>query len=133
TTGATRRLQPRTPGPSATEPSGRAGSGSGRARRLTAAFVVLAILVVPVAIGGYIASQSVYFVGTDDDGFVTMYRGLPWELPAGLELYSVNYVSGVRADAVPDLRRRRLLDHSLRSRDDAADLVRELERGRLAS
>jgi protein phosphatase len=95
--------------------------------------VVLAIIVVPVGIGGYLASQAVYFIGTDDDGFVTMYRGLPWELPAGIELYSVNYVSGVRADTVPERRRQRLLDHTLRSRDDAADLVRELERGRLAS
>ncbi len=62
-----------------------------------------------------------------------MYRGLPYELPAGLDLYSINYVSGVPVEEVPQERRRTLLDHQLRSRDDAADLVRELELGRLTA
>jgi hypothetical protein len=39
----------------------------------------------------------------------------------------------VRVDTVPVTRRKRLIDHTLRSHDDAADLVRELERGRVAS
>jgi protein phosphatase len=62
-----------------------------------------------------------------------MYRGLPYTLPADLDLYSPNYVSGVPLDSLPPARRRRLVDHTLRSHDDAADLVRELERGRVAS
>ena len=49
----------------------------------------------PLGLGGYIANQAVYFVGTDEDGFVTMYRGLPYTLPAGIDLFSENYVSGV--------------------------------------
>ncbi len=40
---------------------------------------------VPIVFGGWIASQSVYFVGTDDEGFVTLYRGMPYELPGGVE------------------------------------------------
>ncbi len=87
----------------------------------------------PLGLGAYIANQAVYFIGTDDDGFVTMYRGLPYELPAGIDLFSANYVSGVPLESVPPARRKRLIDHTLRSHDDAADLVRELERGRLAS
>ena len=129
----TRRLQPRAPSappPEAgQEPSGR----SRRARRVLTVLVVCALILVPLGIGGYLATQAVYFIGTDDDGFVTLYRGLPYELPAGLDLYSVNYVSGTRASSVPDRRRERLLDHTLRSRDDAADLLRQLERGRLGS
>jgi hypothetical protein len=35
------------------------------------------------------------------------------------------------ARAIPDRRRTRVLDHEWRSRDDAVDLVRALERGRL--
>ena len=97
------------------------------------ALVVCALFLVPLGIGGYLATQAVYFIGTDDDGFVTLYRGLPYDLPAGVDLYSVNYVSGIRASSVPDRRRERLLDHTLRSRDDAADLLRQLERGRLQS
>ena len=49
---------------------------------------------------------------------VTVYRGLPYDLPAGIHLYETYYVSGVPAAA--DRRRSsdRLLDHRLRSRDD---------------
>ena len=94
---------------------------------------LFALIVVPLGLGAYIANQAVYFVGTDEDGFVTMYRGLPYELPAGLDLYSPTYVSAVRVDTVPATRRKRLIDHTLRSHDDAADLMRELERGRVAS
>ncbi len=45
----------------------------------------------------YLASQTVYFVGSDADGFVSIYRGVPYELPAGLSLYHRDYVSGVSA------------------------------------
>ena len=86
-----RRLQPIAPG----EPGG-GPPGARRGTRLGALFAVIALLVVPLGLGAYIATQAVYFVGTDDDGFVTMYRGLPYELPAGIELYSDNYVSGVQ-------------------------------------
>ena len=126
---APRRLQP-TPPPA---PDGGRSGDKRRGRRFGAAFAVLALIVVPLGLGGYIANQAVYFVGTDDDGFVTMYRGLPYELPAGLDLYSPTYVSAVRLDSLPAARRKRLIDHTLRSHDDAADLVRELERGRVAS
>jgi len=34
-------------------------------------------------------------------------------------------------DAIPHSRRSRVLDHELRGRGDAVDLVRQLERGRL--
>ena len=33
-------------------------------------------------------------------GFVTVYRGMPYDLPAGLHLYGVNYESGVPADSL---------------------------------
>jgi protein phosphatase len=126
-TTATRRLEPRDPAPAP------ARRRRGRLRRLAGPLVLMAVLVVPVFVGGYIASQAVYFIGTDEDGYVTMYRGLPYDLPAGLDLYTVNYVSGVRADTLSARRRTDLLDHKLRSRDDAADLVRRLERGQVAS
>jgi len=91
------------------------------------------VILVVVGIGAYLASQSVYFVGTTPDGFVAVYRGVPYDLPAGVELYSENYVSGVPVSEVPAVRRATLLDHQLRSHDDAADLVRELEEGRLTA
>jgi protein phosphatase len=48
-----------------------------------------------------------------------------------VKLYSEQYTSGVPANAIPRRRRHRVLDHELRSRNDAVDLVRQLERGQL--
>nr|MDQ5807757.1 hypothetical protein [Actinomycetota bacterium] len=79
------------------------------------------------------ALRAVYFIGSDDQGYVTVYRGVPWELPLGVDLYQTNYTSGVHRDLVPEPRQEALLDHSLRSRDDAYEVVGELERGRIES
>jgi protein phosphatase len=62
---------------------------------------------------------------------VTIYRGVPFSLPAGLALYSSDYVSGVGASTLTAERRHTLLDHSLRSEKDAASLIRSLELGQL--
>jgi protein phosphatase len=101
-----------------------------RGRRFVGAFV--ALLLVAAVIGGlYALSRQVYFIGTNDAGLVTVYRGLPYELPLGINLYQENYASGMPARAIPIARRKRVLDHQWRSRSDAVDLVRALERGRL--
>jgi serine/threonine protein phosphatase PrpC len=94
------------------------------------------ILVTLVVLGGiglalYVGARQVYFLGTDDSGLVTLYRGLPYELPLGLQLYAREYTSSVPARTVPRARRQRLLDHEWRSRGDAKDLVRQLEEGTL--
>jgi protein phosphatase len=102
-------------------------------RRALFVLAVIAVIAAPVLIGGYFASQSVYFLGVGDDGFVTLYRGLPYDLPAGVELYSENYVSGVSYASLAPRVRRTVTDHTLRSHDDATDLVRQLELGKLAS
>ena len=127
-TQTSRRLQPTAPA------SPQAGPSSGRrGRRLAKVFAILALIALPLGFGAYSANQAVFFVGTNDDGFVTLYRGLPYSLPAGIDLYKVNYVSSVPLETVPAARRQRLVDHTLRSHDDASDLVRELELGRIAS
>jgi PPM family protein phosphatase len=93
--------------------------------------ILVLFLVACVILGAYYASQTVYFVGASNDGFVSVYRGLPYELPAGVKLYSVNYESGVPADELTGVQRRTLADHKLRSRNDARDLVRQIETGEL--
>jgi PPM family protein phosphatase len=93
--------------------------------------VVLAV-VTGVVVGLYALSRQVYFIGTNDAGLVTLYRGVPYELPFGLELYQEEYASGVPARAIPDRRRGRVLDHEWRGREDAVDLLRALERGQLS-
>jgi protein phosphatase len=103
-----------------------------RGRRLVG--VAVTLLLLAAVLGGlYALSRQVYFIGTNDAGLVTVYRGLPYELPLGINLYEQDYASGMPARAIPDRRRARVLDHEWRSRDDAVDLVRELERGRLDS
>jgi serine/threonine protein phosphatase PrpC len=94
--------------------------------------ILVLFLVACVLLGGYYASQTVYFVGASNDGFVTVYRGLPYDLPAGVDLYSVNYESGVPVDELTGAQRHTIAAHKLRSKNDAQDLVRQLETGELA-
>jgi PPM family protein phosphatase len=94
---------------------------------------VAVLVVIGALLGGlYALSRQVYFLGTDDAGLVTLYRGVPYELPFGLELYQEEYASGVPARAIPGRRRERVLDHEWRGREDAVDLLRALERGQLS-
>ena len=58
---------------------------------------------------------------------MTLYRGLPYDLPLGIELYSEVYSIPVQAGSVPEDRRDSLTDHDLRSRDDAVTLLDDLE------
>jgi serine/threonine protein phosphatase PrpC len=99
--------------------------------RLVATVGVVVLIVGALAAGAYAAARQVYFVGTDDAGLVTVYRGLPYDLPLGVDLYSAQYRSGVPAASIPVARRDRVLDHEWRSESDADDLVRQLETGAL--
>jgi protein phosphatase len=102
-----------------------------RVRRLAGPLVGLGILAV-ILIGAFVAIQSVYFVGTDNRGFITVFRGLPFDLPGPVHLYSTEFVSGVSATSLTPSRRHELLDHSLRSRNDAVDLIRSVELGQVS-
>jgi PPM family protein phosphatase len=114
--------------PAAPRPQRRRG-----ARLKTAAKVLLALAILAgIGAGLYALSRQVYFIGTNDAGLVTLYRGVPYELPFGVDLYEQEYASGVPARAIPDNRRRRVLDHEWRGREDAEDLLRALERGQLS-
>jgi PPM family protein phosphatase len=102
-----------------------------RRGRLVLRAVLGLLLVAAVAGGLYALSRQVYFIGTNDAGLVTVYRGIPYALPLGIDLYQEDYASGMPARAIPTRRRGRVLDHEWRSREDAVDLVRALERGQL--
>ena len=103
-----------------------------RRRRIPGSLIAVVIVLLIVVAGFWTASRAVYFVGVDDtSGIVTIYRGIPYELPFGINLYSRDYASGVRIEQVPATRRQTFTEHKLRSRDDAKNLVIELERGRL--
>jgi PPM family protein phosphatase len=141
-----RQRAPRTPGSRSS--GARAGAAPGSSSRVTTGVatmsrrrrarwvtptITIVVLLALIVAGGWLATQSVYFIGTNNEGLVTVFRGLPYELPAGIHLYSTSFVSGVASGQLDSQRRRSLLDHKLRSHDDAADLVRRLELGELAS
>ncbi|TML26312.1 MAG: Stp1/IreP family PP2C-type Ser/Thr phosphatase [Actinobacteria bacterium] len=103
-----------------------------RIRGLVPTLIVVAILGA-LAAGAWVATRAVYFVGTTHDGFVAVYRGLPWNGPFGVHLYESFYVSAVPVSEVPTGRRHKLLDHQLRSQGDASDLVRKIEQGQVGA
>jgi PPM family protein phosphatase len=103
-----------------------------RRRRGWGALIVTLLLLLPVIGGGYIASQAVYFLGVASNGSVTVFQGLPYDLPFGLHLYSrYGSPSGVTFDQIPAARRETFTDHKLRSLDDSENLLNALEEGKL--
>ncbi len=97
-----------------------------------AALVTILILVFVIGGGGYLASRQLFFIGTNSQGIVTIYRGLPYNLPFGIKLYESFYTSGVPAQFVPAARRSQLLNHQLRSQNNAISVVQAAELGQLA-
>jgi serine/threonine protein phosphatase PrpC len=114
-----------------------AGAGPPRRRRglrySKPAAALLAVLIVLFLFGGggWLATRQLYFLGTDSRGFVTVYRGLPYNLIAGVRLYETYYESGVPASALAPAERSRVLNHSLRSQSNAQNLVNDLELGKV--
>jgi protein phosphatase len=105
----------------------------GRLRRALGPLAVAAIIAVPVLGGAYIATQAVYFLGATPDGSVAVFKGLPYRLPLGINLYTTEYVTGLTVDQMPAGRSDLIVDHKLRSHDDARDLVRQMETGALGT
>jgi PPM family protein phosphatase len=86
------------------------------------------LLLVAVLLAGTIfGARQIYFLGTDEGGRVALYRGLPYDLPLGVELYSEVYSSPTQVTSLPEDRRDEVTDHELRGRDDAESLIADLE------
>lgn len=93
--------------------------------------VLVAMVLGAIGVGFWMGSKQFYFVGTDERGLVALYQGLPYELPFGIELWEEEYSTAVPASLIPERRRESVLDHSLRSKGDAVDLIKQIERGEL--
>ena len=90
--------------------------------------VALIAAAVAIVLGGMVLLvRQVYFLGTDEDGRVALYRGLPYELPFGVNLYSEQYSIGVQAAGLSPERQEVVTEHELRSEDDATDIVNDIE------
>jgi protein phosphatase len=101
----------------------------GRLGKAVAALIAVVAVLFLVGGGGYLASRQLYFLGTNGQGIVTVYRGFPYVLPFGVPMYETFYVSGVPASAIPKDRRATLLNHDMRSQRSATNLINSIERG----
>jgi protein phosphatase len=101
-----------------------------RKARWVAGIIATFLTVFILALSGWVATRVTYFIGTQD-GFVAIYQGAPYDLPLGVKLYKPIYRSGVPVDEIDPARQKTLLNHKLRSGDDAQNLIKVVERDEL--
>ena len=99
-----------------------------RGLRTAAKVLALLVLVGALAFGAWYGNRQIWFLGTDDAGRVSLYRGLPYELPFGIKLYDERYASPIQTDSLPVKRRDAVIGHDLRSRGDAASLIEDIQK-----
>jgi serine/threonine protein phosphatase PrpC len=98
--------------------------------KLMAALASLLVVLLLVGGGGYLATRQLYFIGTNADGLVTLYNGLPYDF-LGVPFWEQSYVSGLPASLIPAKQRAQLLNHDVRSQNHAIALIRAAELGDL--
>jgi serine/threonine protein phosphatase PrpC len=111
--------------------SGGRGRGESRRFKVVAALISASIVLFLFGGGGYLATRQLFFIGTNADGIVTLYRGLPYDFI--VPFYEETYTSGLPASLVPADRRATLLNHDLRSQNAAIAVIRAAELGRLTT
>ena len=97
-----------------------------RGRTFLKAFLAL-LIVAGICAAAFFGARQVYFLGGNDEGNVALFRGLPYDLPAGIELYSEVGSSQVQVAALPEADQKTVTDHELRSEDDARSLIDSIE------
>jgi PPM family protein phosphatase len=121
--------------------AGRGGSGAAlggaaagerprprRRRARTAAKVGVAVLLtVGLAVLAVWGARQIYFLGSDPGGRLALYRGLPYDLPLDIKLYSEVYAAPVQVASIPANRRDSAVNHTLRFHADAVSLVQDLQ------
>jgi PPM family protein phosphatase len=114
-------------GGAAAEPA--AGRRPPARRRTRTALKVLAAVVILAGIGvaAVLGARQIYFLGTDEGGRLALFRGLPYELPLDIALYDEVLSSPTQIESLPEDRRDEATNHELRSRDDAVNLLEDLE------
>ncbi len=95
--------------------------------KVAAAVFSVAVVLFLFGGGGYLATRQLFFIGTNSDGIITLYDGLPYQF--GVPFWESTYTSGLPASAIPAADRTVLLNHQLRSQNSAIALIRAAERG----
>ncbi len=105
---------------------GRRREPRGSGRRVLVAALTLTLL---VGASGFVVwgLWRSHFVGSEADGHVAVYQGVPWNIVGNVHLYRATYVSALLAAQLSQAERRKLFDHSLRSEGSALAAVRSYE------
>ena len=101
--------------------------------KTVAALTALLFVLCLVGAGGYLASRQLYFLGTNRQGTVVLYRGFPYVLPFGIPMYETYYVSGVPAARIPVDRRATWLNHAMRDQTNASSMINALAPGQISN
>jgi PPM family protein phosphatase len=96
-------------------------------RRRAIRIAAIAAAVIVVLGGAFLVARSLYFLGTNDSGNVALYRGLPYELPLGVDLYSEQSSIPVQVGTLSEERQRAVTEHDLRGKGDATSLIEDIE------
>jgi serine/threonine protein phosphatase PrpC len=125
--GSSERVAPRLARTQGRRPRPPAKRGEGIGFKVAAAVFSIAVVLFLFGGGGYLATRQLFFIGTNSDGIVTLYDGLPYHF--GVPFWETDYTSGLPASAIPPADRTVLLNHDLRSQNSAIALIRGAERG----
>jgi serine/threonine protein phosphatase PrpC len=92
--------------------------------------IALSLLVIAIVLACAFAVWGLWrshFVGAEADGHVAVYQGVPWNIAGNVHLYRTVYVSPLVAAQLSRPERKKLFDHSLRSKSSALHEVRRYE------
>jgi protein phosphatase len=108
---------------------GGAAAPARRSRRVRTAAKVLAVILITVGLAALAVwgVRQIYFLGTDSGGRLALYRGLPYDLPFGIKLYSEVYAAPVQVSSIPTNRQDSAVNHTLRFHGDAVSLLNDLQ------
>jgi serine/threonine protein phosphatase PrpC len=95
-------------------------------RRVVLAVVLLVAVLLASAFAVWGLWRS-HFVGAEANGHVAVYQGVPWNIAGNVHLYRTVYVSPLLASQLSRAERKKLFDHSLRSKSSAFDKVHRYE------
>jgi len=97
-----------------------------RRRRGIKIAAIAAVLLIVIG-GAFLFARSIYFLGTNGSGNVALYRGLPYELPLGINLYSEQSSIPVQVGTLSEDRQKAVTEHELRGKGDATSLVQDIQ------
>jgi PPM family protein phosphatase len=95
-------------------------------RRALWSVLALAFVLALVAAAFWALSRA-NFIGSDEDGNVVVYQGVPYGLGGGIDLFRPRYVSRLQAVQLSAGERADLFDHALLSYDEARDRIAPYE------